>query len=175
VPTTPSSASEPVRVPSEAGAPLASVPASDSVSTAVPAPGAPAFQSPPTQAPAIAPQARAPRVVKTPPVDGPAVASPRVRVDVPASTEMRETQPKRPPAPVASAAVKDEVPAAFREAFPSVRLDALVYADSPAGRMAFISGRRYGEGDSLDPQTRIEEITQEGVVLRHRGQRFLLR
>ena len=171
----PALTSEPIRPQSEPETSIANVPASDPVSTAAPAPSAPTLQGSPTRPPAVAPPARAPRVAKAPAVDSPAVPSPRMRVDVPAPPEPRAVETKRAPAPAVSAAVKDEVPAAFREAFPTAKLDALVYADAPAGRMAFINGRRYGEGDSLDPQTRIDEITQEGVVLRHRGQRFLLR
>jgi Type II secretion system protein B len=173
----PALASESIRAQTEPETPPTSVvvPGSDPVSTAAPAPIAPTLQVPPTRPAAVPPPSRAPGVAKAPPVDSPAVPSPRMRVDVPAISEPRATETKRAPAPAVSAAVKDEVPAAFREAFPTAKLDALVYADTPAGRMAFINGRRYGEGDSLDPQTRIDEITQEGVVLRHRGQRFLLR
>jgi hypothetical protein len=98
-----------------------------------------------------------------------------MRLDASGPSEVPAAEPRRNPGRATPAAVKDEVPSAFREAFPTARVDALVYADIPSGRMVFINGRRYAEGDSLDPQTRIDEITQEGVVVRHQGQRFLLR
>jgi len=56
-----------------------------------------------------------------------------------------------------------------------LRVEALIYADTPAERMVFINGRRYREGDSIDGRLRIEEIREEGVELSDQGRRFILR
>jgi hypothetical protein len=54
-------------------------------------------------------------------------------------------------------------------------LDVLVYSDTPAQRLVFISGKRYGEGDQVDGKYLVESITAEGAVLSREGQRLLLR
>ena len=70
-------------------------------------------------------------------------------------------------------------PAMARSAPPpesaSLRVEALIYADTPAERMVFINGRRYREGDSIDGRLRVEEIREEGVELSDQGRRFMLR
>jgi general secretion pathway protein B len=59
-------------------------------------------------------------------------------------------------------------------AVPELHLDIHVYATAPAGRFVFINMRKYREGDQTPEGTRIERITRDGVVLTHRGVRFLL-
>jgi hypothetical protein len=54
-------------------------------------------------------------------------------------------------------------------------LDVLVYADTPAQRLVFISGKRYGEGDQVEGKFLVEAITAEGAILAHAGERLLLR
>ena len=44
----------------------------------------------------------------------------------------------------------------------------------PAERFVFINMRKYGEGAQLPEGPRVEEITQDGVVLSQAGQRFAL-
>jgi hypothetical protein len=56
-----------------------------------------------------------------------------------------------------------------------LRLEALVYADSPKDRKVFISGRRYVEGDKLDDGIVVERIVEEGAVLTYLGHRYVLR
>jgi len=57
----------------------------------------------------------------------------------------------------------------------SLRVEALIYADTPAERMVFINGRRYREGDAIDGRLRVEEIREDGVELSDQGRRFTLR
>jgi hypothetical protein len=57
----------------------------------------------------------------------------------------------------------------------ALRLNVLVYSERPADRMVFINSRRYVEGERVDGKHLVEEITPEGAVLSHEGQRFLLR
>ncbi|MGH7302499.1 MAG: general secretion pathway protein GspB [Candidatus Rokuibacteriota bacterium] len=69
-------------------------------------------------------------------------------------------------------------PAAARPAAPQesgLRLEALIYSDTPGERMVFINGRRYREGDSIDGRLRIEEIREDGAELSDQGRRFTLR
>ena len=76
----------------------------------------------------------------------------------------------RAPAP-AEPAVKPAAPSADA---PKVNLQVLVYSDTPAQRMVFIDGRRYAEGDPIDGETVLERINADGIVVRHRGQRFVI-
>jgi len=44
----------------------------------------------------------------------------------------------------------------------------------PAERFVFVNMRKYVEGQTLAEGPTLEEITTDGVVLNHRGTRFLL-
>jgi general secretion pathway protein B len=58
---------------------------------------------------------------------------------------------------------------------PRLTLDVLVYSDLPGERFVFVNGRKYIEGQSVDGDAVIEQITPEGAVLRHEGKQFVLR
>ena len=68
----------------------------------------------------------------------------------------------------------DTLPPQATAGLPSLNLDLHIYSTDPAQRAAFINGRRYRTGDTLPEGIEITSITPEGVVLRHRGQQFLL-
>lgn len=57
---------------------------------------------------------------------------------------------------------------------PELHLDIHVFATTPAERFVFINMRKYREGGKTPEGTLIERITRDGVVLNHRGVRFLL-
>ncbi len=57
---------------------------------------------------------------------------------------------------------------------PDLHLDLHVYASRPADRFVFLNTRKYREGGKTPDGTTIERITPDGVVLNHRGVRFLL-
>jgi hypothetical protein len=54
-------------------------------------------------------------------------------------------------------------------------LDVLVYSDVPAERLVFINGRKYVEGQAVSDDAVVEQITPDGAILRHAGQRIVLR
>jgi len=66
-------------------------------------------------------------------------------------------------------------PASFREAADRMILNIHVYSESKEERMVFIDGRKYLEGDYVDGQYLLEEITPEGAVLSHKGEKAILR
>jgi len=68
----------------------------------------------------------------------------------------------------------DTLPAEATAGLPALNLDLHIYASNAAQRAVFINGRRYREGESLPDGVEVLEITPEGAVLSHRGQRFLL-
>jgi len=57
---------------------------------------------------------------------------------------------------------------------PELHLDIHVYATQPAERFVFLNNRKYREGSETPEGTLVERITRDGVVLNHRGVRFLL-
>lgn len=57
---------------------------------------------------------------------------------------------------------------------PELHLDIHVYSAKPAERFVFVNMRKYTEGQTLNEGPQLERITPEGVVLNHRGMRYLL-
>ena len=49
-----------------------------------------------------------------------------------------------------------------------------VYDAVAANRFVFINMNKYSEGDRLKEGPVVEEITPDGAILEHQGQRFLL-
>jgi general secretion pathway protein B len=56
----------------------------------------------------------------------------------------------------------------------TLRLDVHVYSSAASERFAFINSHKYQEGQVLAEGPTLEKITQDGVILNHRGQRFLV-
>jgi general secretion pathway protein B len=59
-------------------------------------------------------------------------------------------------------------------ALPPLRLDVHVYSAVATERFAFINSHKYQEGQVLSEGPTLEKITQDGVILNYRGQRFLV-
>lgn len=104
-----------------------------------------------------------------------------------AATNVRpaETKPPRttpppaapaPPAPVVSLLPPTAAPAATARAdVGKLKVEVIVYSEERPLRWAFISGRRYVEGDAIGDGARVEEIQSNGVVIVDDGRRITLR
>lgn len=57
---------------------------------------------------------------------------------------------------------------------PDLHLDIHVHSPDPSQRFIFVNMRKYVEGQTLSEGPTIERITADGVILNHRGMRFLL-
>ena len=57
---------------------------------------------------------------------------------------------------------------------PDVNVEIHVYDTVAANRFVFINMSKYSEGDRLKEGPIVDEITPDGVILRHQGERFLL-
>ena len=57
---------------------------------------------------------------------------------------------------------------------PDLALELHVFSVSPTDRFVFINSSKYLEGDNITEETGVVEITEEGVVITHRNQLFLL-
>lgn len=174
-PAPPPGAGPPAPSPAVAPAPPVVASAPSPAVTPAPSPGAAGSGPGPTAgvpAPAQQSGAAAPDVPA--PMVPPAPAAPRVRVTVPAPPGDAAAARDAPRAAV-KATVPADLPAPFRAAVSQLRLEALVYADSPKDRKVFINGRRYVEGDKLDDGIVVERIVEEGAVLSYLGHRYVLR
>jgi general secretion pathway protein B len=153
-------------------APLPSVPPPP-IAQAVPvSPVAPTINRMPAPAVVAPPVAKAPVTPVPPPVAEAPVAS--VPPHAPVTTPVLPAAP----APVAarpavtSVPLLRDLPAEFRAAVPPLSLDVHVYAPNAASRFVLINMKKYHEGEQLAEGPRIEEITEEGVVLDYQGQMF---
>jgi len=105
-----------------------------------------------------------------------------VEVDLPALPSPRpEAQPSadvsRTPSVVIPAPPPPAPPASptLREALSRMTLDVFVYTDVEADRMAVINGRRYVKGQLIDGLYLVEGINPDGVALKYRDERAVLR
>ena len=96
----------------------------------------------------------------------------------PQRQEQAATAPK--PAPAASSTTNAALPtlnelrANGTLQLPDMHLDIHVYSDEPAERFVFINMSKYKEAATLSEGPRVREIRPDGVVLEHRGTRFLM-
>ena len=67
-----------------------------------------------------------------------------------------------------------ELQATGRVRVAPLHLDIHVFSYVPSERFVFINMNKYSEGDRLKEGPVVEEITPDGAILEHQGQRFLL-
>ena len=106
--------------------------------------------------------------------------------DLPAATSEPATLPEPEPQVVASTpAPQSSTPAVALPTLgqlraggivqlPDLHLDIHVYSETPAERFVFINMVKHRENTQLAAGPTVEQITPDGVVLDHRGTRFLL-
>jgi hypothetical protein len=85
-----------------------------------------------------------------------------------------KTPPVVTPAPALAAALP-QAAAPLRTDASKLRVEVIVYSEDRPQRWAFISGRKYVEGDAIGDGARVEEIQSTGVVLNEDGRRLTLR
>ena len=133
-----------------------------------PGPARPAPQ--PLSRPPVAPIQ--PEVQEVPParVDPPAMPLPRPEPQ----PSVEASQPLSPVVPAAPPSTSPATPT-LREALSKMTLDVFVYTDVEADRMAVINGRRYFKGQFVDGLYLVESINPDGVMLKYRDERAVLR
>ena len=67
-----------------------------------------------------------------------------------------------------------DLPADVRSSLPPLKVDVHYYQELPKKRFVMIDQHRYVEGDKLISGPLLVEITNSGVILKHRGHRFIL-
>ncbi len=93
----------------------------------------------------------------------------------PSPRRRRRRRPRRWPRRLPPPARRRAAQPAPATPLPRLALDVLVYSETPAERLVFINGRKYVEGQTVDGETVVEQITPDGVVLDHQGRRIVLR
>jgi len=99
---------------------------------------------------------------------------------------LRRKVPAQPPAPPVvhsepyAPATDGRVPLlaelsdSYRSQIPALHVDVHVYDSRPARRFVMINRNKYREGQRTDDGPMVEQITHEGIVMRHQGRRFRL-
>ena len=103
--------------------------------------------------------------------------APEPMADQPAvATDVVTQPPAAQPVPTSQRRLKtiDELRLEGSLQLPDLHLDIHVYADDPAERFVFINMKKHRENSQLPEGPVVAEITNEGVVLKHRGLTFLL-
>jgi len=183
----------------EAAPPVATPEATVAMPARPPVPAAlstppPVAVAPPRAEPAPpVPPARRERVVSAPPAPRvveprPPVSRPSPVVDRPAPRPAPRVQERAitpPPADVARATPpRPTSPEAAPPAAPSGDLKAraaklsiqvLSWAPERKDRFVFLNGRKYGEGQMVEDQFLVEQITEDSVVLSAQGERITLK
>ncbi|MBH97624.1 MAG: hypothetical protein CMM56_04130 [Rhodospirillaceae bacterium] len=57
---------------------------------------------------------------------------------------------------------------------PDLNIELHVFSEDSANRFVFINSSKYLEGENIDEETRVQEISENGVVIAYKDQLFLL-
>lgn len=102
------------------------------------------------------------------PVEPPAAAEAAPPVQ-PTLAEQATAEPELPP----ELKKLKEMPADYRNNFPSIRVDVHAYDEQPAKRFVMINGRKYREGEVTAEGPRIVSIEEDGIVFNYRNEDVL--
>lgn len=124
-------------------------------------------QSAPSQPPAHVPGKV---VVETAP---PKVASVQATPPIKTSPEssLREIKPVKPSNKVVS--IK-ELPAAIKGSLPELKMTVHSYNEQPQSRFVVMNNNTVREGQLINAELKVEQITPNGVILNYQGHRFVL-
>ena len=120
------------------------------------------------KAPAITPKKKPPVAKKISP---PPVTKPE---PVKAVAQKPKPTPKPTPQPKRKVLNIVDLPRNIRTAIPDITFTAHVYTSQVTGRSVIINGTKMREGDFLNQDIRLEEITVKGAVFSYEGTWFLL-
>jgi general secretion pathway protein B len=101
------------------------------------------------------------------------------RSAVPVAPKTAPQEPKPAPEPSVDAGSREqrvmtmaELPAPIRDQIPKISISFHAYSAKPADRLVGINDRMLREGDSLEPEFRLEQITPDGMILNYKGTRL---
>ncbi len=88
------------------------------------------------------------------------------------ASEQTGTETFIPEAPLPSVVDIDALPEDVKASLPAMTFSSHIFADAPDLRIVNINDRKLREGDWLNSQVRVVEITEEGVLLQSGRYRF---
>ena len=65
-----------------------------------------------------------------------------------------------------------QLPYELQSSLPELSISVHIYSATPSSRLARINGKIYQEGDSINNDLRLEEITRDGLIMSIRNERF---
>ena len=160
---------------------------------AAPQPAAPVPQivpplpSKPQESIASVPAAPAPEIANAPKAEPKPIARPKRRIDRPVrkaetpvvnNTETEPVPESRAETPAAEpinaepVGTMSDLPPAIRDELPKIKITVHAYSGKRASRLVGYDNRILREGDYLVPGLKLEEITQDGMILSYKGYRF---
>jgi general secretion pathway protein B len=120
--------------------------------------------------PVQAPPARVAERESSPPAE--AVAAPSVKPAQPVEAITAKPVAAEAGEPLAKTMALGELPQAVRQTLPAIAIALHAYARDPKDRVVMINNQMLRQGDLVAPGLRLEQITQEGVVLGYQGYRI---
>ena len=77
----------------------------------------------------------------------------------------KEAVPAAPPDPYAGIPHQQQLPPDVQRKLPELEVTVHIYSATPSSRLVRMNGRKLVEGDLVDGQVRLEEITKDGLIL----------
>ncbi len=108
------------------------------------------------------------------PLKIPLAEKPEIAKKVPPAEETAENeeQPHRPEQKKNHYPLLSELSQSFQDELPQLDFAGHVYSDEPSQRLIMINSKIAREGDVVTSKLHLEEITPNGVILRHHSTRF---
>jgi general secretion pathway protein B len=95
----------------------------------------------------------------------------RPTIIVPSSPAVRDSQPLAEPRPAGRVPHLVELPLSFQKSIPDLTFNSHIYASEPSARRVMINNNYLRRGDAFSG-LKVEDITDDGVVLSKHGVRF---
>ncbi len=70
---------------------------------------------------------------------------------------------------------RNELPASIQQELPNLSVTGHIYSNDPSSRIVNINGQILRDGETVTAGLKLEEITENGVVLNYKGYRFRMR
>ncbi len=70
---------------------------------------------------------------------------------------------------------RNELPLSVQQELPNLTVTGHIYSNDPSSRIVNINGQISREGETVTAGLKLEEITENGVILNHKGYRFRMR
>ena len=127
---------------------------------------APVIEEDALESPVLEPMNADPPVAKSEELSVETAPVPEPELIVSASNPpAKEAAPATPSDPYAGILHQHQLPPDVQRALPELEVTVHIYSATPSSRLVRINGKNLEEGDLVDGQVRLDEITQDGLIL----------